>query len=650
MAKRYDTAGLNLSQLKIPAPQILLPVAIGPLVSSGDEQQPQRPRNSNWFWIWLGIAGVCVLTIALVFAVFGREGDRYHYYYDGPIFAANRIAPDTPATCTVDEVFDDSTRMCIMQAHFPKAVAENIIDTKMDPCTDFYRHACGKWIDAHTNENRGFAGLSAVNSVAIRDIILDAKVSNLNALYASCESTLVDPASKRKQRQQHAIETKLTRDAILGRMLDPLVSVDDLPIVFARMDAAGYTVPVAFVMSSNPKGKGLLPMFAYNGFDAHDQDRDWVRTHFEEIYGSEGPRADQEAVRFIHMASALNVAVPSKAVMDTFAGWKNYVNGTDFEHDTMTWAQFKALTESTGSPFDWSVFVEEMSKTLSLKNLHFGEETQVWAFSREYFSWWHPELFSVEEWKTFITFSVLYQTHDFFPELPNDILFTTSKPVSPLYGRRFKKTRLSASAYGIGKRKSRKQQRWKGRRNGVNGPRDLDDGAVITTDDCIRAAKYMLPGILSKEFLNRKFEQSGEVIRTRVKLMVERIRDRFVRNIMETPWLDNATRVAQADKIRAIIPRVVHPTEWMEETFPLGREMDPSRYLRNVGIIQEERVRRNLALWSESNAGAACDARCRDRITPFGSPLFTVNAWYNPDRQEQSLFVLSTDSFFLPGT
>jgi putative endopeptidase len=28
----------------------------------------------------------------------------------------------------------------------------------------------------------------------------------------------------------------------------------------------------------------------------------------------------------------------------------------------------------------------------------------------------------------------------------------------------------------------------------------------------------------------------------------------------------------------------------------------------------------------------ACDARCRDRITPFGSPLFTVNAWYNSDR------------------
>ena len=141
----------------------------------------------------------------------------------------------------------------------------------------------------------------------------------------------------------------------------------------------------------------------------------------------------------------------------------------------------------------------------------------------------------------------------------------------------------------------------------------------------------MLPGILSKEFLARHF-QRGEEIRARIKKMVERIRDRFVLNIQETPWLDAATKEAQASKIQAIIPRVVHPTEWSEETFALGREMDPERYLRNIMIIQEERVRRNLALWSESNYGAHCDARCRDRITMFGSPLFTVNAWYNPDR------------------
>jgi predicted metalloendopeptidase len=108
-------------------------------------------------------------------------------------------------------------------------------------------------------------------------------------------------------------------------------------------------------------------------------------------------------------------------------------------------------------------------------------------------------------------------------------------------------------------------------------------------------------GILSREFLKRQFAKNGELIRTRIKTMVERIRDRFVANIMSTPWLDNTTKIAQAEKIRAIIPRVVHPTEWTEETFPLGKEMDSSRYLRNLGIIQEERVKRNLELWYVSS-------------------------------------------------
>lgn len=154
---------------------------------------------------------------------------------------------------------------------------------------------------------------------------------------------------------------------------------------------------------------------------------------------------------------------------------------------------------------------------------------------------------------------------------------------------------------------------------------------VITSADCIEASKYMLPGILSREFLATRFKDAEET-RRRVQTMVERIRDRFVYNLERTTWLDNATRTAQIEKVQAIVPRVVHPTEWSEETFPLGKEMDPVRYLRNLGIIQEERVRRNLALWSESNYGVQCDARCRDRITVFGSPLFTVNAWYNPDR------------------
>ena len=267
-----------------------------------------------------------------------------------------------------------------------------------------------------------------------------------------------------------------------------------------------------------------------------------------------------------------------------------------------------------------------------------------------------PELFTLAEWKTYLTFSVLYHTHDFFPDLPSDILLT-GKPVnvvSPLKGmhRRLKKRTLSPTAYGssrtvatvagvkqhnlwrkVSRRTSSKQPKYVkgGRMHGGLGGYEEEQGLVVTSADCVAAAKYMLPGILSKEFLAVKFKDA-EQTRLRVQTMVERIRDRFVLNLEKTPWLDNATKAAQVEKVRAIVPRVVQPTQWSEETFPLGKEMDPVRYLRNLAIVQEERVRRNLALWSETNYGVHCDDRCRDRITAFGSPLFTVNAWYNPDR------------------
>jgi hypothetical protein len=135
-------------------------------------------------------------------------------------------------------------------------------------------------------------------------------------------------------------------------------------------------------------------MFAYDGFNAMEQDRDVVRSHFEDIYGSDGPQADEEALRLIDMVTKLNIAMPDKnGLLESYAGWKEYVNSSAFDRDTLSWTAFKELT----APFNWDAFLEELSKRTVLKQtLHFAEQQPVWAFSREYFSWWHPEHFSVQ--------------------------------------------------------------------------------------------------------------------------------------------------------------------------------------------------------------------------------------------------------------
>lgn len=559
--------------------------------------------------------------------------------------------------CTTDETFDTGTQMCMMNVHFPQAVSAAIMDTSTPACTDAFRHLCGKWIDEHTNENRGFTGLAMRNGAMVRDIVLDSKVANLNPFYESCVNTLVNPQASGARRKRHMDDTHLTQLAILGRMLDPLVKLSDLPIVFGRMAAAGYTVPVSLVIQNHPKDTGLIPMLTYDGFSGMEQDVEWVRMHFALIYGEEDARTDKAAIQLIDTVTKLNMMRPDKdGDMETYEGWKDYVQpGGQFEHDDlMTWSAF---TRDVCPRFDWTLFLKEVSARLSLPELQFTPTQKVWAFSKRYFQWFDPSAFSMEEWKNYITFSVLYHTHDFFPEIPSDVLLR--KPVNVhsqlrLPHRRLKKTRLAPGPYGyrrmaaarVVSRSQARSRRWHKtasrrpdsqhrRVHDIPSPRyyeEEDDGIVITAEDCVMATKYMLPGILSREFLNRAFGTRTETVRARVSRMVEAIRDRFVKNLNATTWLDAVTRAAQVEKVKAIIPRVVHPTEWMEEKFDVGREMDPVRYLRNLGIIQEDRVRRNLVLWSQSHFGANCDDKCRDLVTFFGAPLFTVNAWYNPDR------------------
>jgi hypothetical protein len=547
------------------------PAVPPPAVVAAVAQQEAR----SWFWFWV-IMGLVFLTFFVVLILWpvGRDwddgGGGGHHHHEGeggwpgkspsPSGAALGSG-DRKEDCTNDELWNEEAKMCIMRSYFPQAVSPGIMDTGVSPCKDIYRHACGKWLDTHTNENRGFAGLSALNAVAVRNIVLNKSVANLNPFYQSCEMTLVLPpdGSKRRQRDMTLMDSKLTREAILGRMLDPLVSHADLPLVFARMSAAGYTMPVAFVVQGNPLDKGVIPMWLYDGFEGREHDEDWVRMHFEALYGEGSEQAAHEAKVLVDMVAKIDVHEPDRdRILDTYEGWKDYVTMGRAQKDMMSWSEFSSLSRST---FDWNIFLGELEKRLSLKPFGLAPNQQVWAFSRSYFEWFMPEDFTPSEWRTYITFSVLYHTHDFFPDLPADVLLS-GRPinvVSPLRAahRRLKKQVLSPSVYGYRAAKTRgKPNLWHkaGRRTSsrqpkhVRGQKDAEGaeaGLTVTSADCLAASKYMLPGILSREFLATRFKDS-EQTRQRIQTMVERIRDRFVLNIERTPWLDNATRAAQA--------------------------------------------------------------------------------------------------------
>ena len=546
------------------------------------------------------------------------------------------------------------------------------MDNKTSPCDDLFQHACGRWIATHHSENRGFSGLAAVNHAQIKAIIANESNVDVHAFYKSCVVSLVDSHDRRKRRRQQLEDAHISRTALLVKMLDPLVTVSDLPVVFALMNAQQFKVPVAFSISSHPKDNGTIPLFSFDGFDSAEHDLEWVRMHFEVLYGTEGSTAVDEAKRFIEMSTKLNLMRPPAEdyQLNTYSGWKQYVSGdgsdghASFDRDTMTWSEFQTLSNS---PFDWALYLRTLAKETELEDtLTLHPNDRVWAISRGYFEWFHPELFTPEQWKTYITFSVLYHSHDFFPELPDDVLlhkgldvgrrsqvtrYTNRSPLRDGENRRPKKLRLSAATYAIpamphlkwfghrhaAQRRSltRAEAIAASRRHLIPSPFAVGEGVQVTSDDCLAAVKYLLPGLLSKEFLRTNFDspQHMDTARRRISAIVDSIKDRFIENLNTTRWMDTETRQNQVTKIRSIISRIIQPNnEWSEERFPAGKHMDPDRYLRNLLIIQAERVRRNLALWRPENRGQACGDVCRDRLTFFGSPLYTVNAWYNPDR------------------
>ncbi len=574
--------------------------------------------------LWCLILGVSCFVLLFVFlTVF------WWWRPSGVVFVATKMTQVLSRSggggrgkghCTTDEDFDERSQMCMMRAHFPRAVSETIMDTSVSPCQDIYRHACGKWIDEHTNENRGFGGLRALNTIATTEIVMDPKVATAHNLFRSCESTLAVDSQARRQRnwKSHAAETAAARSSILNDMLEPIATgnlKEGLPATFARMIASDYTVPLSFGFQGHPTDAGLIPALAYNGFDSASLDVEWVAMHFQQLYPP--AQAGDEARKLVDMVAKLNMATPDMSTLNNLERWTAYVKSPQLDGDLMTWDTFK---KSSNGLFNWETFLVhlEVRAKLHKGSLKMAPSQEVWAFSKSYFHWFHPEKFGAGQWKRFIQWSVLYHTHDYFPQLPRTSLFTGTALTRMARSESFDRRPSSPS------KKRRTKRTGNDRRRGHD---QEDTEGDVTTADCVEMTKFMLPGVVSQEYLKRNFVR-GEQIRTRVKGVVEAIKARFVANIMGTQWMDAPTRRLQAEKIQAIVARVVHPNEWEAEQL----DMRADQYLRNLNSIQKDRVRRNLLLWSESNNGAKCGPSCRDKITAFGTSLSTVNAWYNPDR------------------
>lgn len=565
-------------------------------------------------WVYVTVIGFMCLCVAvpaiLVTVLTSPQETRLE----------NRIVAN-PNGCATDEALDDVTGTCMMIPHYPSAVAPAIMDTSARPCDDFYRHACGRWIDEHTNTNRGFTSLALRNNALTDAIVLNASNTQMHNLFQSCVSLFVDSDNRapgKRTVKQEVSESAATRKLILEHILEPLKTIDDLPRVFGRLASFGYTSPIALSIQSNPFAPGIVPAFSYDGFANLNGNVEWVAKHFQ-LLDLHSPGIEQ-ATKLVAMIANLPPYSSSGAGPgDSLEDWHDYLaDAGNRAADLIPFSQMPRLSPG----WNWTHFVEEASHGA----IHLQPSQMVWVSQRRAFlDKLRPEQFSVPQWRLYVQWSVLYHTHNFFPELEEDVLFS----LAPTTMRRGK-TRKGAmkkrvpSPHGKGKR-------------GGQAPAKGEEGDWephgVTRQDCLRLTKYLLPGQVSRQYLDLHFPpERRAAAERRVSDMVALIKTVFRARLLITPWMDEQTRQLQSEKIAAIVARVVEPLHGHWATEDARLYMDPTRYVKNLNEIQSLRVARNLAVWNESRYGTECDAACRDKITAFGSPLSIVNAWYNPDR------------------
>lgn len=526
----------------------------------------------GWYmflWIAVFFFFFFVMISAASWRSHGQTGYYNHHYAVKDVI--RRVG-----ACSVGETYYSQFQQCLPTLMSPVGIDSSIQDHTAAACEDFEKFSCGKWNDDpnHSGESRSFTYIQRKNQYQVQKIVEDPSVKGVHEFYKSCIDTLVY--------RKHDTLTKQERDHELELILGSFKSLSDLPDVFGRLLRNSFTAPFILQIETHPLEPVLIPLISFDEFPLDLSDEVIIDLFMENTKTRLGARGKMGRLR--EVLTFLEESRPKD--IDNYVA---YSTGQDFQADLLTWKDFTA-NSFVGGQFDW----DRLLQRLDGHQFRFNPDQKVWVRAKHHFANTNFKLLNYDQWKSYIEFSILYHTESFFPDLPSNVFY---KVVHPL----------------------RKEYRYT-KMERLHRKKSMVPDAPVSKQDCVRATQFLLPGLVSEEFLKRGFHD--EVAANRVKQVVEDVRNELALMQQETPYIDNKTRAAIVKKTRAIKVRVAHPTRFKVE--PFVDSLTTDRYLRNLDMIREYRVQRDLELWK---AGGELD---RDEAARFQGPLSTVNAWYSP--------------------
>jgi putative endopeptidase len=456
----------------------------------------------------------------------------------------------------------------------------NLTDRSLDPCDDFYKYSCSKWLSANPIPadqvywSTG-SGLELWNESALRET-LEASSKNdpnrsavqrkIGDYWAACMDESGIEAAGLKPLQQElariaALKSKkeLTAEVAHLHHLYPGAwlagdnqsdsalfgfngqqDYDNASMVVAQIDQAGLSLPNRdYYLKTDDKSKEILTKY---------------RTHMQKMFvlsGESDPQAAADAGTVIELETAL-----AQAQMDNIKRRdpKNINN-------KMSLAQVRELTPS----IEWDVYLKAVKAPASD---HYIVTSPDFFRAEDKLISSHP----LEHWQAYLRWHVIHRSAPFLTKAMVDENFDF-----------FARTLAGAE---------QQQPRWR---------------------RCVRAADRDLGDALGQAYVDRAFPpQSKE----RTIQMVHAIETALNSDIQSLSWMSPATKEQAVVKLKGIEDKIGYPSHWHDYS---SVKIVRDSYLNNVGQATSFEFERWVA-----KIGKPVD-RSEWTMTPP-----TINAYYDP--------------------